>query len=239
MKRLLFLLLFVASTGQAQGILSDQDSLANAAMELCGLPVAGSNLIDTFYVNNAVNWAVLDVSTDLPGAIPRVDTLVLTVGKMIYDMSTFTDSTFTGVSWVVKIGSENDNAINIPLKRVSFDSIYFEKGKQGLVILDRNDITAPSVYNTHGRALYLAPTPLAADTLVVGYGVAEKSLVNSDTTKIYPTYRTLIPLRAAYYINIRRGLFNEATAFDLQYQTAVERMRRKSRSVSYQEISSQ
>ena len=204
MKKIVLLLLLMASPVMAGGLDSLSD-LQTAVYDVMNIPSTGTALIDSLVARRAINLGVTQVSYDFP-AVEKLDTIITADGTRYYALNT----DFVKLHSCVRLVGDS---VMLPLEYPPVSTLFQLGGPQG-AYQDYNDITKPRYSWVFNDLISFYPPPDKADTFIVSYYAEGTQLLAADsTTDIKAAYRGAVVDFACHLLSMRKGQFNEASAY--------------------------
>ena len=205
MKKIVLLLLLMASPVVADGLDSLSD-LQTAVYDVMNIPSTGTALIDSLVARRAINLGVTQVSYDFP-AVEKLDTIITADGTRYYALNT----DFVKLHSCVRLVGDS---VMLPLQYPPVSALYEIAG--GLKGAQQNytDIAIPRYSWVFNDLISFYPPPDKVDTFIVSYYAEGTQLLAADsTTDIKAAYRGAVVDFACHLLSMRKGQFNEASAY--------------------------
>lgn len=208
MKRLILFLILcpVLVLGQTS---ARRDSLRITSCNLVGLPTAGTAAVTTAMMNNAINYAIQQVSADFP-AVEKLDTLILrdTVNGVALP------SDLNEIRWCAFVRGDTVT----PLEYVSEDSLF-----------SKRNVSQPRFYYSHGGYLRtwarfrddMFETDQDTLILLLAYYAIDSGLASDTaTTAIGEPYRGALLDYICYQLEMMRYRYQTAAFYAARYDKA-------------------
>ena len=205
MKKIVLLLLLMASPVVADGLDSLSD-LQTAVYDVMNIPSTGTALIDSLVARRAINLGVTQVSYDFP-AVEKLDTIITADGTRYYALNT----DFVKLHSCIRLVGDS---VMLPLQYPPVSALYEIAG--GLKGAQQNytDIAIPRYSWVFNDLISFYPPPDKVDTFIVSYYAEGTQLLAADsTTDIKAAYRGAVVDFACHLLSMRKGQFNEASAY--------------------------
>ena len=205
MKKIVLLLLLMASPVVADGLDSLSD-LQTAVYDVMNIPSTGTALIDSLVARRAINLGVTQVSYDFP-AVEKLDTIITADGTRYYALNT----DFVKLHSCMRLVGDS---VMLPLQYPPVSALFEIAG--GLKGAQQNytDIAIPRYSWVFNDLISFYPPPDKVDTFIVSYYAEGTQLLAADsTTDIKAAYRGAVVDFACHLLSMRKGQFNEASAY--------------------------